>query len=810
MEYMSEARRLVGQMTLEEKASLCSGLDFWHLKGVERLGLHPVMVTDGPHGLRKQKAEADHLGINESVPATCFPPACSTANSFDPGLMREIGEAIGEECLQEQVAVVLGPGVNIKRSPLCGRNFEYISEDPFLAGKMAAGLVGGVQSKGVGVSVKHYAVNNQETRRMSINAVVDSRALREIYLRVYEIIVREAKPWTLMCSYNLVNGTYASDSEFLLKKMLRDEWNFEGLVMTDWGACNDRVQGVRAGLDLEMPSSGGTNDRRIAAAVKDGSLSEEDLDRVAANVTALILKSQEAAQPGFRYSADDHHSLARRAAAESCVLLKNERDILPLKEGTRAAVIGALAKTPRYQGSGSSKICPTRLDCAFDALTEAGFELSYADGYSLKPGAQADELMIREACDIAKDCDVALVFAGLPDEYESEGFDRESLDMPDAHNRLIERVSKANPNTVVVLQLGAPVTLPWSDRVSGILAAYLGGQAGGSGGADVLTGRVCPSGKLAESWPLALIDTPCHRYFPGASKSVEYRESIFVGYRYYDRVGRKVAYPFGYGLSYAKFLYEDLDVKPLEDGGFDVTFSITNTGAVRAAEIAQVYVGLPGSALFRPLRELKGFSKVLLEPGERADVTVRLGKDEFRVWGNDEQRWLVEDGRYRIEIGASSRDIRLKTDVEVKGDGKPGDSLQAKAPVYWNLPQQGELVIDDASFEALCGGPLPPSDRKPGEPYTVNSTLADIKDTAIGKQIISQTLESAKSMLGDDGDMARMMQAMLMDMPLRALMMMGGGQMTPLMLDGIVSMLNKKVLKGMFQMFLGRPKKAKN
>jgi len=809
MEYLDKAKELVSQMTLEEKASLCSGLDFWHTKGVSRLGLESVMVTDGPHGLRKQDGESDHLGINNSVPATCFPAACATACSFDTDLMREIGEALGEECLQEDVAVILGPAVNIKRSPLCGRNFEYVSEDPLLTGKMAGSLVTGIQSKGIGTSVKHYAVNNQETRRMSSNSVVDDRALREIYLAGYEKIVRETQPWTMMCSYNLVNGTYASDNKWLLTDVLRDEWGFEGLVMTDWGAMNDRVQGVRAGLDLEMPGSRGINDAKIVKAVQDGLLKETELDIVAGRVTAMVLQAVDNRRQGYTYDADAHHALARRAAADSSVLLKNGDQILPLAAGTKVAVIGAFAKTPRYQGAGSSKINPLKMDNAFDELTAAGLQTVYAEGYSLKPGSKPDDALIEEACAAAKEADVAVVFAGLPDEYESEGYDRSNMRMPDSHNRLISEVAASNPNTVVVLLLGAPVETPWVDQVKGVLVAYLGGQAGGGACADILTGKVNPSGKLAESWPVALEDNPSHLYFPGGNKSVEYRESIFVGYRYYDTVDKTVRWPFGYGMSYSSFDYSDLAVGQDEDGGTRVSFTVTNTGKLAGAETAQLYVAAKESQVFRPRKELKGFDKIYLEPGENRQITLSLDQRSFAYYDSIAANWIVEGGTYTVQVAASSRDIRLSADIQIAGDGQDLAlaALRDKTPIYWDLPK-GSLVIETDQFASLYGKPLPASERTARDPYNANSTLKDIQHTKVGQQILKMTKENVTQMMGEgEEDLNQMVDAMMMDMPLRLLMMLSGGSLTQMMLDGIVNMLNGRMLKGLIQMQRGTPKK---
>ncbi|MDR3174844.1 MAG: glycoside hydrolase family 3 C-terminal domain-containing protein, partial [Treponema sp.] len=742
--------KIVEQLTLEEKASLCSGKDFWTLKAVERLGLGSIMVTDGPHGLRKQAGNSDHLGINQSVPAACFPPACASSCSFDRELLRELGAAMGEECLQEQVAVILGPGVNIKRSPLCGRNFEYFSEDPYLGGELAAALIGGVQSKGVGTSLKHYAANNQETRRMTSNSVVDERAFREIYLAGFEKAVKKSQPWTVMCSYNLINGIYASDNKRLLSDILRDEWGFKGLVMTDWGAVDDRVQGILAGLDLEMPGSGGINDAKIVEAVKSGLLDEKLLDKAVLRIVELILKSRENAKPGYAYDAAAHHQLARRAAAESAVLLKNEGKILPFGGGKSLAVIGAFAEKPRYQGAGSSKITPFKLESPLDELRAAGLPVEYAPGYTLGPaGSKPDAKLIAEAAALAGKKDMAVVFAGLPDEYESEGFDRSSLDMPQSHNELIEAVAGANPNTVVVLLLGAPVILPWASKVKGILLLYLGGQAVGGAAADLLSGVRNPGGRLAETWPLRLEDNPSCHYFPGGSKTVEYRESVFVGYRYYNTVDKPVAFPFGYGLSYTGFEYSDLKLSRGEfKAGDELELSVTvkNTGNRSGAEVVQIYVAPQSSKIFRPRAELKGFEKIRLEAGESKTLSISLDTRSFAYYHPLDQVWALEGGSYSILVGANSRDIRLRQSVTVAGDGREASlaALKDKAPEYFALASGKDtgidnkdgLVISGASFEAVYGRPLPPAERLPGEPFTLNSTIGDIKDTPAGQALL--------------------------------------------------------------------------
>lgn len=789
-------REIVFKLTLEEKAALCSGADFWHMKGLEQFEIPPIMVTDGPHGLRKQAGDSDHLGINSSVPATCFPTASATACSFDCNLMHDMGVALSEECLQENVAVLLGPGANIKRSPMCGRNFEYISEDPFVTGELASALINGIQSNGIGVSMKHYAANNQEKARMTSNSVIDQRALREIYLAGFETAVKKEQPWTMMCSYNKVNGTYACENKTLLNDILREEWGFEGIVMTDWGAMDERDLGIDAGLDLEMPGPCAANDAKIVAAVNAGTLSMESLDKVVTRLIDLLLKSKASQKPDFRYDVSSHHALARKIAAESAVLLKNNENILPINKTANVAILGAFAKTPRYQGAGSSHINPHLIDNAFDEISKKGVKVEYAAGYSLTDDA-VDETLISEAVAIAKQCDIAVVFAGLPDAYESEGFDRTKLDMPENHNRLIEEVCKVNPNTVVVLQCGSPVLMPWLSDVKSVLLCYLGGQAGGGACADLLLGDVNPCGKLAETFPLCVEDNPSYLNFASDNLTEEYRESIFVGYRYYDTAKRAVLFPFGHGLSYTTFAYTNLVLSantfsPAKADGIVAEVTVTNTGNRAGAEIVQLYISKPNSAIYRAEKELKGFAKVFLQPGESKTVRIALNSRSFSYYNIKTNSWCVEGGDYIISVGASSRKTALSADVAVDGDGNESllASQQSAAPNYFNLPNSGTLSISDNDFTHIYGTSLPPKKRGEHDPFTLNSTIGEISHTEVGKQIL-QMAKQGMSQIGG-GDIQTMMEAMMMDMPLRALAMFSGGSMGPAELNGILAALNAK------------------
>lgn len=659
-----DIKSLVSKMTLEEKAGLLSGLDFWHTKPVERLGVPSVMVSDGPHGLRKQDQEADHLGINDSIKAVCMPAACATAASFDRELIGRMGEAIGNSCQHEQLGVVLGPAVNIKRSPLCGRNFEYFSEDPYLAGEMAAAYINGVQSKDVGTSIKHFAANNQEHRRMSSSSNADERTLREIYFPAFETAVKKAQPWTVMCSYNKVNGTFASENPWLLTEVLRKEWGFEGYVMSDWGAVSNRVAGVAAGLDLEMPSSGGINDKKIIEAVRSGELDESLVDQAAERILAINYRYLEHAKPETPWDQEADHLLSAEVAGECMVLLKND-GVLPLDKGDSVAFIGEFAEKPRFQGGGSSHINCSKTTSALEAAS--GLPVTYARGYSAEEGESTDE-MVQEAVAAARNAKVAVVFAGLPDSYESEGYDRAHMRMPECQNQLIEAVADANPNTVVVLHNGSPVEMPWIGKVKGVLEAYLGGQAVGLAEVRVLYGDVNPSGHLPETFPLKLEDNPSYLYYGGEGDKADYREGIFVGYRYYDKKKMDVLFPFGHGLSYTTFAYSDLRLSAGQITDRDtltVTVRVTNTGSRAGKTVVQLYVSDKESSVLRPVRELKGFEKVGLAPGESKDVSFVLDKRAFAYWNEELGDWYVESGEFVIELGQSSREIEACASVSV-------------------------------------------------------------------------------------------------------------------------------------------------
>ena len=673
--------QVLAALTTREKASLCLGSDFWHTAPVQRVGVPAVTVSDGPHGLRRQPEGGDHVGIGGSLPATCFPTASALGSSWDPGLARRVGAAVGREARAQGVAVVLGPGINIKRSPLCGRNFEYLSEDPLLSGVLGAALTEGIQGQGVGACVKHFAANNQETDRVRVSAEVDERTLREIYLPSFERVVRQARPWTVMCAYNRLNGTYASQHHWLLTELLRDEWGFEGMVMSDWGAVADRVAALAAGLDLEMPPNLGVSDARIVAAVESGELAEKVLDTAVARVLAVVAAAPDPHGPAF--DVDEHHRLAREVAAQCAVLLKNDGGLLPLAPaaGTTVAVVGEFAWTPRYQGAGSSQVNPTRLDEPLAELRAAvpdGVEVAFAPGFGLEPGP-GDAALADAAVELAGRAAVVVAYLGLPGVEESEGFDRTRLDLPANQLALLPRLAAANPDLVVVLANGGAVEVAGIDRhARALLECWLGGQAAGGAVADLLLGRAEPAGRLAESLALRLEDHPSTLNFPGELGRVRYGEGVFVGYRGLDRTRREVSYPFGHGLSYTSFRFDGLTAEVGGSGSqvtVTATLTVTNTGERRGAEVVQLYVGAPEASVARPPRELRGFEKVWLEPGETRAVTFLLHARDLSYWSPRAHGWTLEPGRYVLEAGPSSRDLPLRAEVTVAAPpvGRPLD-----------------------------------------------------------------------------------------------------------------------------------------
>ena len=691
-----------------------SGANFWNTKPITRLGVPGIMMTDGPHGLRKQGGKADHLGLNKSLPATCYPTAAGLANTWDEALMEEMGRHLGLEAASEAVSVILGPGVNIKRSPLCGRNFEYFSEDPYLSGKMAAALIRGIQSNGISACVKHYAVNSQELRRMTNDSVLDERTLREIYLPAFEMAVKEGGVKTLMTSYNRVNGVYAHEHPHLLRDILYGEWGFEGVVVSDWGGNNDRVESVRQGGTLEMPSSNGQTDRHIVKAVQEGRLDESILDEQVDRMLELIFSTQPHVT-GKHYDRDTHHAVAARVAEKSAVLLKNEDNILPLNKKRSVAVIGDFAKTPRYQGAGSSKINPTKLDCGLDALKDIGANvIGYAPGFCR--GGKMGARLIRQACELAETADVVVLWLGLDEGGEAEGVDRDSMKLPENQIALLEAVAQVNPNIVVVLSCGCAVEMQWDAQAKAVIHGYLGGQAGAIAMARLLVGEAVPCGKLSETVPMCYEDVSSAPYYPGMEATGEYREGLYVGYRYFDTVGKQVKYPFGYGLSYTTFEYSDLQI-----GEDAVSFRIRNTGNVAGEEIAQLYIHADTHGMFRPEQELKGFAKVRLEPNEEQTVTIALNDRSFSVWSILENDWVVEPGAYELRIGASSSDIRLTGAVTKQGSAVTNPYVgDAFKPYYDGCVQD----VSDESFAALLGHEIPNPNWDRSGPIGFNDTIS--------------------------------------------------------------------------------------
>ena len=752
-----DVKNLVSQMTLEEKAGLCSGLDFWHTKSVERLGIPSVMVSDGPHGLRKQDQKADHLGVNDSIEAVCMPAACATAASFDRDLVRKMGEAIGDSCQHEELSVVLGPAVNIKRSPLCGRNFEYFSEDPYLTGELSAAFINGVQSRNVGTSIKHFAANNQEHRRMSSSSNADERTLREIYFPAFETAVKKAQPWTVMCSYNRINGVFASEDPWLLTDVLRKEWGFEGYVVSDWGAVSDRVAGLTAGLDLEMPSSNGVNDKKIVEAVRSGVLDEKILDRACERILTINYRYLENAKPETPWDKEAQHLQAAEIAADCMVLLKNE-NVLPLRGEDEVAFIGEFAAFPRYQGGGSSHINSFKVTSALSAAE--GRNVTFARGYHANQDTTNDD-MIAEAVEMAKKAKVAVVFAGLPDAYECEGYDRPHMALPACQNRLIEAVAEANPNTVVVLHNGSPVEMPWIGKVKGVLEAYLGGQAVGLATVRVLYGEVNPSGRLPESFPVKLSDNPSYLFYGGEGDRVDYREGVFVGYRYYDKKEMEVLFPFGYGLSYTTFAYFDLRLSASEITDRDTltaTVTVKNTGSRTGKTVVQLYVGDKESTVLRPVRELKGFEKVELQPGESREMSFTLSKRDFAYWDEQLHDWCVETGEFLVEVGQSSRSMDVSATVTVV-------STTERKHVYTLDSVFMDIMADPKAVAALR--PLMGDIQKALSPGT-----DDTSDAA------------------QEAITAEMSLAMMKYMPLRGALSFSNGAISVEMLQTLLDMLN--------------------
>ena len=771
---MQNTELLLKELTLEEKCALLSGAETFKTRGMPQHGIPQIWLSDGPHGLRKQAGESDHLGLNPSVPATCFPTASAVANSWDAALGEEIGAALGEEAAAQEVSVVLGPGLNMKRNPLCGRSFEYFSEDPYLAGKLAAGYIRGIQSKGVAACPKHFAVNSQETRRMASDSIVDERTLREIYLTGFEIAVKEGHPRSIMSSYNLVNGTYANENKHLLMEILRGEWGFDGAVITDWGGSNDHALGVKNGSTLEMPAPGGDSVRELLAAVESGKISESDIDARLSELLPLVFDTKAALDAAPReFDAAAHHALARRAAEESLVLLKNEGSLLPLAAGSKVAVIGDFAKNPRYQGAGSSMVNSTQVDVLLDKLIDSELNvIGYQQGFDRH--GKPDAALQKSACELATQADTVILCMGLDEIAESEGLDRSNLRLAQNQVDLLQAVAAVNPKIVVVLYSGSVVETPWLDNCQALLYAALGGQAGAGAVADALTGKVNPCGKLAETWPLAYADVPSAADFATRRKTVEYREGLYIGYRYFTTAEKAVRFPFGYGMSYTTFAYSDMAAD--EQG---VSLTVTNTGSVAGTEIVQLYIAKKNSELFRPAKELKGFARVTLAPGEKQRITIMLDDKAFRFWNVKANRWEIEGGEYELLVGASVEDIRLCEKISVHGTATVHPYEDRDLDCYY----KGDVLhVSDADFEKLLGHPIPKGKTK----IDRNLTLGELNHarSPLGWLVwLVLTILLDVSYKRGKPDLNILFQY---NMPLRALAKMTNGAISMGMVDGIV------------------------
>lgn len=792
-------------MTLEEKAAFMSGKDFWQSQDFEHLGIPSMFLADGPHGIRKQAVGSDKAGLNSGIPATCFPTAASVANSWNEDLAEKMGQYLGKEAISQKVNVLLGPAINIKRNPLCGRNFEYFSEDPYHAGKMAASMIRGIQSEGIAACVKHFAVNNQEERRMAIDTIVDERTLREIYLTAFEIAVKEGNVKSIMSSYNKLNGTYTNENMHLMQDILRKEWGFDGVVITDWGGSNDRIQGLLAGNELEMPTTAGETDKEIIDAVKSGVINEDVLDEAVDRLLNLTFSTDNAIKKSSReFNIELHHRMAQKVAEESIVLLKNEDHILPLKYGKKVAVIGDFAKNARYQGAGSSIVTPTILDHTMDCFEESGIvSIGYETGFDRY--GKKDSNKITRACELAKKADVILLYIGLDEYTEVEGLDRTHMKLPDNQIDLLNALYEVNPNIIAILSCGSAIEMPWIDKVKGLLHGYLGGQAGARAILRVLSGDVNPSGKLNETYPIRYEDTPSYHYFPGKEVSVEYREGPFIGYRYYDTTNEKVLFPFGYGLSYTTFEYSDLRI---DSKG--VSFKITNTGKVAGMEIAQLYVGCNSSEIFRPKKELKGFVKVFINAGDTKIVRIPFDDKTFRYFNVKTNQWEIEEAEYTLYIGASSADIRLQGNVTVEGTNAPKPYKKELLPSYYSGKVK-DVSLEE--FENLTGTKVPNPTWDRNKPLGYNDTIAQCQYAkGLTGKLLYHSVVLAHRYLWKKGkrDKANLIMMSVYHMPFRGIARMTGGIVNMAMLDGILLMVNGKFFKGLKHLIRERRKLINN
>lgn len=796
MDIHEEAIKILSKLTLEEKCKLCVGKNFWQLYDIESKNINSIWLSDGPHGVRKEKLNDGSIFNNEAEKSICYPTQSAMSSTFDENLIFKLGKALGEECREKDISVLLGPGANEKRIPICGRNFEYFSEDPYLTGKMASSYIKGIQSQGVGASLKHFIGNNQEKYRMVVNSIIDERAMREIYLKGMEIAIREGNPWTVMMAYNKVNGKYCSENDDLIS-FLRDELKYENLIISDWGGVNSFVNSIKAGLNLEMPGYDDDFYKVITKYVEDGEISESQIDESVIKVIELILKSNKSKEIPYRYNLDEHIKLAQTIAEESAVLLKNEDNILPGNNKQKIGVIGQFAKYPRFQGGGSSEVNPITVDNAYDAFIESGCDISYADGYSIKYN-EKNKNLLDEAVNTAKDKDIVYLFVGILKGGEQEGLDRKSYGLPDDQEKLIEAIGKVNKNLVVIIQVGSPIEMPWSDYCKGIILAHLGGSRGGHGIVNLLLGYRNPCGKLSETYPLYIKDCPALKYYPGEDKNAQYRESIYVGYRYYDTANKQVKYPFGYGLSYTTFEFSNLNIIYKEDDSIIVNVKIKNTGQYEGKEVVQIYISCMNSVLFRAKKELKAFKKVKLEPGESKEIELEIGREGFQYYNTKTKQYQIEEGYYKIQVGNSCNDIKISKLVYIIGDNVEVPDYRNIAPSYYSLRQK-EFIVPQEEFTAIYGKDLP-IEKENIIAFTTNSIIGNIKSKKGGKLIVSILKNRALKMLGDDEVAKMVAEDTFEDIPFRLFSMITRGSISRKLISGFVDFLNGKFKKGILEM----------
>lgn len=796
MSLYEEASFIVKKLSLEEKCKFCCGIDFWETFGVDRLNIPSIMLCDGPHGLRKEDPEYFMFLSGKVIKSTCFPTATSLACTFDEELINKMGKALGEECRKEDVAVLLSPGINIKRLPICGRNFEYFSEDPYLSGKMGAALIKGIQSRGVGACIKHFAANNQEKYRMTIDSIIDERALREIYLKGFEIAIKDSNPWAIMMAYNRLNGHYCSENEYLIKEILRDQWNYKGCIISDWGGVNNIIPSINNGLNMEMPGYKDDYYKVLENAVKNNEVREETLDESVTKVIELILKYKEGKKIPYKCNIQEHINLAEEIAENSAVLLKNDNNILPGNNLQSIGLIGRLAKEPVYQGMGSSQVNPNTTDNAYDSFIKNKCNIEYADGYSLEDD-EIDEVLLKRAIEVAKNKDIIYLFVGLPKYYEAECYDRKNLKLPKSHENLIYEVSKINKNLVIIIQGGSVVEMPWSNNVKAILLTHLNGCRGGNATVNLLLGKKNPCGKLSETYANKLEEYPSIKFYPGDKNYMEYRESIFVGYRYFDSTSINIKYPFGFGLSYTTFQYSNMKLKYNNENNVEVSITVTNVGDMEGKEVVQLYISCLNSQLFRPKQELKGFKKVNLMVGESKEVTFILDDSSFAYYNIETKKFEVEKGEYSINIGSSCRDIKFSTVINRNGEYIKPPDYKEKSPSYYEL-YKNKLNPSEAEFENIYNKNLP-IDINQIYPFTINSTINDIKSACGGDLIISAINKKAHKIIEGDKLMEITVKESFNDLPLRLMVMSTKGAISRKSVQGFVEFLNKHYVKGLLK-----------